>query len=821
MSQRDAPKLFPASLKTSHISDAELLSLIEKEKEGTASLEKVRAEIRAISGERDAALRALDNTRDFSSKGNDEFQQLVDRRQEIRSRMDELQLVQSKISDSRNELQLIGFEIKPIENELNDLKGKIEEAIRNEAALKAQQADLLKECGGFESATDADASILKIEEQLESAKKSGQTQALNTLTRQKNAAEKAKKNVMASYALDDRILKEGRRKVALEKTLDSKEGQLKSLNAHRTSLREKLDSQKSIDDDYRKLKAEVVEINKKLDAIQAKKKERTAVESESPASTAKANVTKLQTQQKELFRQRDTLIAELAELSKTVQSKFMREVKFNPQYRRHLIGRGGATMETLMQDFSVGLFLDGQGRDAAVIYGPPEATEACAAAIEQIISSAEASDQTDTITFNPSLTKFIIGAKGATIDKLQTTSGARIKVEGDKITMSGTQEAIDAAKALLNEVFANNASEELSFDPAASDIVIGRGGATIRQIERESGVNSIRADKDRGVLIISGHQDNVTKAKAMYEEILHQTRNKVSFTIPAKMASLVIGPQGKVIREIQEETGAVVNIQNKGNDSAVTIRGSPDAVREARRRVEDIALRDEIKIPFDSSMAAYLTTRPIEEGEGGEKIEKLSPVEAIRLQCECDQVVPLRAEGKIVIRGRPESVTKAKALLLKFLQTNAPKTLRIPIPVVLIPHITRRQENGSILDKFRNDHAANISNVDLDRTTKMATVIGQPNASIGAVNTAAAEFENIVRSFKITIVPVPSYRCGAVVGAGGKVISDIQATTNTVINVDRDAGEVTIFSPSGNEDEVEKAAGMVSSIRDAPRDVRQ
>eukprot|EP00743_Colponemidia_sp_Colp-15_P022238 GILK01030065.1.p1 GENE.GILK01030065.1~~GILK01030065.1.p1 ORF type:complete len:228 (-),score=21.69 GILK01030065.1:19-681(-) len=220
-------------------------------------------------------------------------------------------------------------------------------------------------------------------------------------------------------------------------------------------------------------------------------------------------------------------------------------------------------------------------------------------------------------------------------------------------------------------------------------------------------------------------------------------------------------------------------------------------------------------------MAAYLTTRPIGENESGEKVEMQSPVEAIRLQCDCDQVVPLRAEGKIVIRGRPDSVAKAKALLMNFLQTNAPKTLRVPLPVVIISHLTRRGENGSIIEKFRSDHSASISNIDLDRYTKMATVIGLPNASISAVNAAAAEFDNIIRSYKITIVPVPSYRCGAVVGAGGKVVSDIQATTKTVINVDRDAGEVTIFSPTGNDEDVEKAAAMVSTIRDAPRDVRQ
>jgi polyribonucleotide nucleotidyltransferase len=63
----------------------------------------------------------------------------------------------------------------------------------------------------------------------------------------------------------------------------------------------------------------------------------------------------------------------------------------------------------------------------------------------------------------------------------------------------------------------------------------------------------------------------------------------VSFEIPIDKIGEVIGPKGKVINAIQQETGADVNVDDDGMVGTVTI-GSKDggAVAEARRRIEMI-----------------------------------------------------------------------------------------------------------------------------------------------------------------------------------------------------------------------------------------
>jgi len=63
----------------------------------------------------------------------------------------------------------------------------------------------------------------------------------------------------------------------------------------------------------------------------------------------------------------------------------------------------------------------------------------------------------------------------------------------------------------------------------------------------------------------------------------------VSFEIPMDKIGEVIGPKGKVINTIQQETGADINVDDDGHVGTVTI-GSKDGaqVTEARKRIEQI-----------------------------------------------------------------------------------------------------------------------------------------------------------------------------------------------------------------------------------------
>jgi polyribonucleotide nucleotidyltransferase len=82
--------------------------------------------------------------------------------------------------------------------------------------------------------------------------------------------------------------------------------------------------------------------------------------------------------------------------------------------------------------------------------------------------------------------------------------------------------------------------------------------------------------------------DVMNKALAEPRPTVANTAPKiVSFEIPLDKIGEVIGPKGKVINTMQQETGADINVDDDGTVGTVTI-GSKDGeqVEEARRRIE-------------------------------------------------------------------------------------------------------------------------------------------------------------------------------------------------------------------------------------------
>ena len=67
-------------------------------------------------------------------------------------------------------------------------------------------------------------------------------------------------------------------------------------------------------------------------------------------------------------------------------------------------------------------------------------------------------------------------------------------------------------------------------------------------------------------------------------EVAESAPKIISFQIPMDRIGEVIGPKGKVINSIQQETGADVNVDDDGQHGTVTIGGRDGgAVAEARR----------------------------------------------------------------------------------------------------------------------------------------------------------------------------------------------------------------------------------------------
>lgn len=606
---------------------------------------------------------------------------------------------------------------------------------------------------------------------------------------------------------------------ALRKKLEQRTSEKAAKEKERKALRDELADAGDVSQKFTNAKKQLQDINDKLDKLFAKKR------SQKPQNKELDGINKQLTESRV---RRDALSEELDAVMKKLN--FTR-FEFNPAFRGDLVGKQGATLAQLQEDFGVAINIDTPGdrnRGLALLLGGAHDVEACAEAMRSIVDNAERTRQQLVMKFDPVHSKTLIGTKGSHIDRMQLTSGANIKIKDDEITITGTTEAIEAAKAQIDEVISNGARREIPFDANILDTIIGKGGSMVRKVEQDSGAKSVRVLRTERMIVISGNEASVAKAAAMYEELIeNMCSNAVTIRADTNMIRAVIGTGGKTIRELQESTGALINC---GKD-VITIRGSKDAVALAKRQVEDVGRREEVKVTIPPFMYGYLTTPNDETSASAATVAPaaLSPLDAVKQITKCDQVVALQREGVVVLRGRREAVQKARHLLDDILRTKRPVTASIPVPDILFGFFTKRSGKGpNVLTQLKTKYPA-IFSVDLDRPSS-TIVVAAPQTSVPSndpsspIQEAIAGVKEIIASVQGNIrkIEIPAGRAGAVIGSGGKVIAGIQSKTHTDITVHKEQNIVWVFHETGDEaaldeavEAVQEAAGMTSPTTSA------
>jgi polyribonucleotide nucleotidyltransferase len=96
--------------------------------------------------------------------------------------------------------------------------------------------------------------------------------------------------------------------------------------------------------------------------------------------------------------------------------------------------------------------------------------------------------------------------------------------------------------------------------------------------------DALRQAKEARLKILDTMLDAISEPRS---EVAETAPKIISFQIPMDRIGEVIGPKGKVINTIQQETGADVNVDDDGTVGTVTIGGRDGgAVAEARRLIE-------------------------------------------------------------------------------------------------------------------------------------------------------------------------------------------------------------------------------------------
>nr|XP_022288249.1 far upstream element-binding protein 3-like isoform X3 [Crassostrea virginica] len=128
-------------------------------------------------------------------------------------------------------------------------------------------------------------------------------------------------------------------------------------------------------------------------------------------------------------------------------------------------------------------------------------------------------------------------------------------------------------------------------------VVIGKGGETIRQLQRRGGVKMVIIQGDNipsaleKPLRISGDPHQCQRAKEMVLELLAEGEMKIP--VPRTAVGVVIGKNGETIKRIQQESGAKVQFKADDGHSperVCAITGSQDKVQIAAQMIQHLLI---------------------------------------------------------------------------------------------------------------------------------------------------------------------------------------------------------------------------------------
>ncbi|KAI8899888.1 hypothetical protein BC833DRAFT_583981 [Globomyces pollinis-pini] len=230
---------------------------------------------------------------------------------------------------------------------------------------------------------------------------------------------------------------------------------------------------------------------------------------------------------------------------------------------------------------------------------------------------------------------------------------------------------------------------EVTFANHMTPIVIGRGGETMKGIEKSCNVmmklvESKKNGKDEGrTITITGDEKNVKEAKAKVDDILHGRgalqvlygaghqpgHQTVYVQVPLDRVGLVIGKGGETIQLLQERSGAKMNVVKDGEDDprsnyrTVVVSGPQSCIKHAQELIHEIVQGGTFTGQFGVGGNSETIMVPKDKigliiGKGGETIKTIQKACQVKLTIDANGDVD--GERPVTISGTLENIAMAK-----------------------------------------------------------------------------------------------------------------------------------------------------------------
>jgi len=295
------------------------------------------------------------------------------------------------------------------------------------------------------------------------------------------------------------------------------------------------------------------------------------------------------------------------------------------------------------------------------------------------------------------------------------------------------------------------------------------------------------------------------KSKPRAEKQIEETKedeNFVSQRIAVNNIGKLIGKGGETISRLRDESGAEIEIPERGSGNKVTVKGTAEAVASALALIKD-EIGDDVsdKPAFSSTIRVNNVGRLI--GKGGETIRRLSEGGA-----KIDTPKQRKAVGNVVkVSGPTQEIVEKTIADIKEVIGDDDATPKVTKSITI--QTSQRSliigRGGETIRKLTEDSGARI---DLAKDTGVCKVSG----SNTAVEAALTAIRAILKKDADTVTELfdcDSSRFGLIIGRGGETIRALSQEFNVQINTDDENNQIKV---RGSKKNVKKAIAKITGI---------
>lgn len=349
------------------------------------------------------------------------------------------------------------------------------------------------------------------------------------------------------------------------------------------------------------------------------------------------------------------------------------EISVDPKFHRHLIGKGGANINRIKEQYKVSVRIppDNEKSTLIRIEGDPQGVQEAKKELLELASRME-NERTKDMIIEQRFHRAIIGQKGERIKEVRDKFPEVIinfpdpAQKSDIVQLRGPRTEVEKCTKFMQKVVAemveNSYSVSVPIFKQFHKNIIGKGGANIKKIREETNtkIDLPAENSNSEMIVITGKKANCDAAKnrilAIQKELANITEVEVS--IPSKLHNSLIGTKGRFVRSIMEECGGVhIHFPTEGSGiDAVSIRGPADEVEKAKKQLLSLAEEKQTK-----SHTAELRAKPEYHkfliGKGGGNIRKVRDSTGARI------IFPTaedKDQEQITVIGTEEAVAEAQ-----------------------------------------------------------------------------------------------------------------------------------------------------------------